>query len=126
PISKVTIPATAKVGERFEITLNNWNYCNPMPEAPIQRKALIEIVAKPEAAFIIKNQAGDEAEAFCPGEPVKLYGDYYTVSGEIPASAIRYDWTIEDLKTGDVKSSKTKKTWFSKRVLQNQESKRSP
>lgn len=107
--AKVTIPATAKVGERFEITLNNWNYCNPMPEAPIQRKALIEIVAKPEAAFIIKNQAGDEAEAFCPGEPVKLYGDYYTVSGEIPASAIRYDWTIEDLKTGDVQKFEDKK-----------------
>ncbi len=107
--AKVTIPATAKVGERFEITLNNWNYCNPWPEAPIQRKAIIEIVAKPEAAFTIKNQAGDEAEAFCPGEPVKLYGGYYTASGEIPASAIRYDWTIEDLKTGDVQKFEDKK-----------------
>lgn len=100
--AKITIPATAKVGERFEITLNNWNYCNQRPEAPIQQKAIIEIVAKPEAAFTIKNQAGDEAEAFCPGEPVKLYGSYYTSVGLIPAEAVRYDWTIEDLKTGTV------------------------
>lgn len=107
--AKVTIPATAKVGERFEITLNNWNYCNPRPEAPIQRKAIIEIVAKPEADFTIKNQAGDEAAAFCPGEPVKLYGSYYTTAGQIPAEAVRYDWTIEDLKTGEVQKFENKK-----------------
>lgn len=107
--AKITIPKTAKVGERFEITLNNWNYCNQRPDAPIQQKAIIEIVAKPEAAFTIKNQADEEAQAFCPGEPVKLYGSYYTLGGDILAKDVRYDWTVEDLKTGNIQKFEDKK-----------------
>lgn len=102
--AKITIPATAKVGEKFEITLNNWNYCNQRPEAPIQRKAIIEIVAKPEAAFTITNKDDKEADAFCPGEEVNLNGGYTTEAGGVLATDVQFNWTIENIKTGEIKN----------------------
>jgi gliding motility-associated-like protein len=105
----ITIPATAKPGERFEITLNNWNYCNPRPESPVQRKAIIEIVAKPVGKITIKNKEGNNATAFCPNEEIRLFGDYYTEAGEVQPEDVRYDWEIVDLSNETVKTFENQK-----------------
>ena len=46
----ITVPATAQVGEVFEITMNYWNTCNAFPaRPPVQETARIRIVAQPPA-----------------------------------------------------------------------------
>ena len=46
----ITVPATAQVGEIFEITMNYWNTCNAFPARPaVQETARIRIVAQPPA-----------------------------------------------------------------------------
>ncbi|MEO5979134.1 MAG: gliding motility-associated C-terminal domain-containing protein [Chryseolinea sp.] len=46
----ITVPATAQVGEFFEITMDYWNTCNPYPaRTPVSRTARILIVAQPPA-----------------------------------------------------------------------------
>lgn len=100
--ASISIPATAAVGEEFEVTLNNWNYCNPYPEAPIQQKAIIKIIANPLPTITVKNSANVETNAFCPNQPVKLLGSYYTTVGEVAATDVRYDWEIYDVASGAV------------------------
>lgn len=44
----ITVPATAQVGEVFEITMNYWNTCNAFPaRPPVVERARIRIVAQP-------------------------------------------------------------------------------
>ena len=44
----ITVPATAQVGEIFQITMNYWNTCNPYPaRPPVLETARIRIVAQP-------------------------------------------------------------------------------
>lgn len=102
--ASITIPATAKPGERFEITLNNWNYCNPYPEAPVQKIAIIEIVAKPQGRITIKNGLNEEVPeaAFCPNEEIRLLGNYFVEEGEVDPADVRYDWEIQDLNSEEV------------------------
>lgn len=46
----ITVPATAQVGEVFEITMNYWNTCNAYPaRAPVTERARIRVVAQPPA-----------------------------------------------------------------------------
>ena len=46
----ITVPATAQVGEIFEITMNYWNTCNAYPaRPPVTERARIRIVAQPPA-----------------------------------------------------------------------------
>ena len=46
----ITVPATAQVGEVFEITMNYWNTCNAYPaRPPVTERARIRIVAQPPA-----------------------------------------------------------------------------
>ncbi len=46
----ITVPATAQVGEIFEITMNYWNTCNAFPaRPPVVERARIRIVAQPPA-----------------------------------------------------------------------------
>ncbi len=102
--ARITIPATAQVGEKFEITLNNWNYCNQRPDDPIQQKAVIEIVAQPVGEITIQNKPGNNATAFCPNEEIILTGSYRVDAGEVDAGDVRYDWEITDLRTQTVQT----------------------
>jgi hypothetical protein len=46
----ITVPATAQVGDFFEITMNYWNTCNPFPtQPPVTEVARIEVVGQPPA-----------------------------------------------------------------------------
>ncbi|WP_017730527.1 T9SS C-terminal target domain-containing protein [Nafulsella turpanensis] len=100
----IIIPATAKVGERFEVTLNNWNYCNPLADGndPIQERAIIEVVAQPKAEITITNKKENEKEAFCPNEEVQLHGSYSVGAGIILPEDVRYDWEIVDVASGEI------------------------
>ena len=46
----ITVPATAQIGDFFEITMNYWNTCNPYPtRTPVTEIARIEVVGQPPA-----------------------------------------------------------------------------
>jgi gliding motility-associated-like protein len=46
----ITVPASALVGEVFEITMNYWNTCNSFPaRPPVTERARIRVVAQPLA-----------------------------------------------------------------------------
>jgi hypothetical protein len=46
----ITVPATAQIGDFFEITMRYWNTCNPFPaQAPVTEVARIEVVGQPPA-----------------------------------------------------------------------------
>ncbi len=69
----VAVPATAAVGEVFEIRLNNWNQCNPYPgNPPVFDYALIVVVNEPVANFQSRNNTNRNLvqEKFCPGDNV--------------------------------------------------------
>ena len=100
--AKITIPATARPGEQFEVTLNNWNYCNQWPEAPVREKAIIEIVAAPVGTITVQNKGLEDALAFCPNTEVNLSGSYDAALGLVAPEDVRYDWEILDMATGEV------------------------
>ena len=46
----ITVPASAQVGQYFDLQMDYWNTCNPYPgRAPVSRTARILIVAQPPA-----------------------------------------------------------------------------
>ena len=46
----ITVPATAQIGDFFEITMNYWNFCNAYPaQTPVTEIARIEVVGQPPA-----------------------------------------------------------------------------
>ncbi|WKN29559.1 PKD domain-containing protein [Porifericola rhodea] len=59
----ITVPETTKTGEVFELTLNNWNSCNPYEDAsgnptgnaPVSKTVYIRIVDAPQADFSFDN-----------------------------------------------------------------------
>ncbi|MCG8578552.1 MAG: PKD domain-containing protein [Bacteroidales bacterium] len=49
----IFVPAGRAVGDEFEVTLNNWNYCNPYDQGypPITTTAIILIVPDPDGSI---------------------------------------------------------------------------
>ncbi len=67
-------PPTAQVGDYWEITLNNWNYCNPYDQGfdPITTTAMIIVVDTPDATInpvgpFCANDAGIQLSAATNG-----------------------------------------------------------
>lgn len=66
------------IGNRFEITLFNWNICNPWNGDPINPNyedavmttGYIVIVAAPEPEYITEDSGGNPTKDFCIGEPI--------------------------------------------------------
>jgi len=50
----IFVPANRAVGDEFEVTLNNWNYCNPYDAGydPVFTTAVIVIVADPDGGIV--------------------------------------------------------------------------
>lgn len=101
----VKVPATAQVGEVFEVTLRNWNACNPYDDpavngppanaqdgdfAPVTSVAIIKIVDRPQGAITTLNKVDVPTDNFCPGEQIKFRGQQ-TNAG---VTNVRYDWYI--------------------------------
>ncbi|MDH3709592.1 MAG: PKD domain-containing protein [Cyclobacteriaceae bacterium] len=96
--STITIPNTttiADIGKQFEVTLNNWNQCNPYPDSlPVTETARIILVAAPIPDFRTrKNDAGGiVTDKFCAGEQV-----YFENLTTWPLnSSSGYSWTFYD------------------------------
>ncbi len=76
----MSAPANAAnlIGNRFEITLFNWNICNPWNGDPINpnyedavlTRGYIVIVAAPEPEFITEDSGGNPTRDFCIGEDI--------------------------------------------------------
>jgi gliding motility-associated-like protein len=66
------------IGNRFEITLFNWNICNPWNgdavnpnyEDAVMTTGYIVIVAAPEPEFITEDSGGNPTKNFCIGEQI--------------------------------------------------------
>lgn len=96
--SVVTVPGTttiADIGRVFEVTLNNWNQCNPYPDSlPVFETARIILVAAPIPDFRTRkhNSSGIVTDKFCAGERV-----YFENLTSWPSnSSSGYSWTIYD------------------------------
>lgn len=76
----MSAPANAAnlIGNRFEITLFNWNICNPWNgdavnpnyEDAVMTTGYIVIVAAPEPEFVTEDSGGTPTKNFCIGEPI--------------------------------------------------------
>ena len=92
----VTVPADAKVGEIFEIKLENWNMCNPYDAAnegnAVFNYAYIEIVAPPALQIVSDDNV-------CPNTAV----DFSAVeTTSIDDYSLFYSWEVFDDPTGSV------------------------
>lgn len=104
----IYVPTTANVGEIFEITLRNWNKCNPYAtdgsldpvngnyadgdSLPVTQTAHILVVAPPETKFETRSSGtSPEKTQFCPDESVYLKNQTTTSGG-----VIAYTWTFFD------------------------------
>src|SRR5690606_18195390 len=102
----VTVPASATVGQVFEVTLRNWNKCNPYDanlldgnlnptnlvdgdNAPVTQIAHILVVEAPEPHFTTKKGSYSNpvnSTQFCPGE--QIYFNNTTDNG------YSYEWSF--------------------------------
>lgn len=96
----VTIPITAAIGESFEITLNNWNQCNPYiggVGTPVTRTAVINIVGPPIPGFTDLNGAppgGINLLDYCIGDNV-----YFDNTSTNTNGSTQYLWEYFDTPT---------------------------
>lgn len=97
----IDVPNTPAVGEIFEVTLNNWNFCNPYEvggiptgNPPVTEVALIEIVQAPAPNYSTwKNSIGGIASAnFCLNETIF----FENTTGAIGGAAFNYSWEFYD------------------------------
>lgn len=93
----ITVPPTNinDVGKYFEITLNNWNYCNPYPgNAPRRTTARIIIVDAPHSDFQtrLNNASGSLRNEFCIGDLIY----FQNLTAIIPDSDFAYRWEMYD------------------------------
>jgi gliding motility-associated-like protein len=109
PIS-VSLPMNAPadaanaVGNRFEVTMFNWNVCNPWNgsstnpnyEDAIATRGYVEIVAAPVPAFFTRNTAGTTTTNFCIDEDI-FFRNQTTGGGNIG-----YTWEFYNDATGTV------------------------
>lgn len=107
PVS-VTFPMSAPadaanaVGNRFEITLANWNICNPWNgdainpnyEDAIFTTGYITIVAAPNPSFITRNSGGTQTKNFCIDEVISFINQTPNVA------AYNYTWEFYDDAAG--------------------------
>ena len=71
----ITVPASAQVGEVFEVTLRVWNKCNPYTDpnsTPVTQTAHIVVVEAPTPNFFIRKSHpnGPVSDKFCPNENI--------------------------------------------------------
>ncbi|GAA5036869.1 hypothetical protein GCM10011506_32550 [Marivirga lumbricoides] len=92
----ITVPASATVGEVFEVKLENWGPCNPLggSKPAIERYAIIRIVAPPQNPnFTISSDANGNnlKSVFCPGEDMRFRGTASNHNGNFI-----YRWEVYD------------------------------
>ena len=113
----ITVPATALVGEVFQVRLNNWNQCNPYdadtsddPFSPVSGDlsngdsaavfefAIIEIVDTAQASYITRldNAGGNVQDTFCIGDQIYFDNETPGVAG----AAFTYAWEFYEDLTG--------------------------
>ncbi len=82
------------VGSFFQITLNNWNQCNPPGNDPISQRASIVIVDTPEPDFVThkENKANPVQTVFCINDLV--YFENLTTA-DVDAG-VSYTWEFYD------------------------------
>ncbi len=93
----IAVPATlpSDLGKTFEITLNNWNQCNPYPgNTPETTTANIVIVGAPTPDFVTRkiNASGPLSTVFCIDDDVYFDNESTGEAG----STLRYSWTFFD------------------------------
>ncbi len=107
PVS-ITFPMSAPsdinnlVGNRFEISLYNWNICNPWNGDPINPNyedavmttGYIEIVEAPAPTFLTRDGGGAATKNFCIGEAISF--DNNTPN----QGSYNYTWEFYDDATG--------------------------
>ncbi len=122
----INAPAGSDVGDYFEVTMRNWNVCNPYDDPnipgppadpingdhlPIETKARILIVKAPDPAITTKNKKEVISEAFCPNDKVRFEGN-----DNNGLSDLVYTWTIYNDEAGTeakkLKEVKGKSFWF--------------
>jgi len=106
----VTFPMSAPanvlnaVGNRFEVTLFNWNVCNPWNGDPlnpnyedaVSTQAYIRIVDAPAPAFQTRDNLGNATTDFCINETIFMANQTPNVT------AYSYTWTFYDDAIGTV------------------------
>ena len=122
PTLDISAPANSPVGSYFEVTLRNWNICNPyddpnIPGPPLDlvngdnppktTTARIVIVASPQPVITTKNKDSNISATFCPNDKVRFEG----AGG---GGNLEYRWEIYNDETGinKIKSSGSKDFWF--------------
>jgi gliding motility-associated-like protein len=92
------------VGNRFEITLFNWNFCNPWNgstanpnyEDAVSTTAYITIVDAPVPAFQTRDNTGTPTTDFCIGETI------FFNNQTLGASGLNFLWQFYDDAMGSV------------------------
>lgn len=101
PMSAPADPGNA-IGNRFEITLFNWNTCNPWNGDPVNpnyedaviTRGYIQIVEAPAPAFFTRDTNGNPTSDFC-------IGDVISFRNTTPnAGSYNYTWEFYDDATG--------------------------
>ena len=97
-------PANAQnlIGSRFEVTLYNWNMCNPWNgdsdnpnyEDAVRTRGYIVIVEAPEPNFFTADANGNPKTDFCIGELISFRNNTPNVGG------YGYTWEFYDDETG--------------------------
>lgn len=110
----INAPAGSPVNTYFEVTMRNWNVCNPYDDPniagtpadpvngdnpPIETTARILIVAPPVPEIETRNAADVPSIDFCPGENVRFIGSN---SGQVAGAAYGYKWEIYNDAAGTV------------------------
>lgn len=116
--SSITFPMSAPadaanlVGNRFEVTLFNWNVCNPWNgstanpnyEDAVVTVGYIEIVDAPAPDFFTRDQNGNVKTDFCIGETISFRNNTPN------AAAYDYTWEFYDDAAGtDLISTSTQR-----------------
>ncbi len=85
----IFVPDNRAVGDEFEITLNNWNYCNPYDEGydPVTTTAIILIVDDPDGSIT-------PVGPFCEND-VSVVLNPATPGGQWSGPGIVNEWTGE-------------------------------
>ena len=118
PIETIPIPANAPnavsftmnapanaanlIGHRFEVTLFNWNMCNPWNGDPlnpnyedaVRTRGYVVIVEAPAPAFFTRDAAGNPSSDFCIGETITFRNTTPNVA------AYNYSWEFYDDASG--------------------------
>jgi len=100
PFSLADNPANVE-DDYFEVTMVNWNTCNPYNGDPVNpnygdaifETARIVMVANPTTAIEFRNQDNTITSNFCPGDEIRLRQDGGTTGG---TGNFEYRWEVFD------------------------------